>query len=61
MYRCVRPVLVVEYHVVNQYAKMYHSSELTRHTMFLSHIEGLARSIARRNGIAIEKEETWRR
>ncbi|MDP3974899.1 MAG: hypothetical protein Q8P88_01260 [Candidatus Jorgensenbacteria bacterium] len=58
----VRGALTLEFHVVNQYAKMHHSSELARQRMFLGHISLVAENIARRHGIAVaEKEVAWKR
>lgn len=53
----VRGALTLEYHVVSQYAKMHHASELARQRMFLGHISLVAENVARKHGIAVAERE----
>ncbi|MFH0806694.1 MAG: hypothetical protein V1885_03160 [Candidatus Brennerbacteria bacterium] len=57
----MRNVIALEYFVVNECAKIHHTSAGTRDRMFLDHITNVTTRVLRRNGsLTAEKEVIWR-
>jgi hypothetical protein len=57
----MRSAIVMEYHVVDQCAKMYHREKSARERLFIEHIEKTVARVLRRNGkLSVLEGIRWR-